>query len=288
MGTSIVLINPLETLSPFFHKHLYQISRGHTIHLIRSYIIVSLKFVILILLFYDHQIRDHWLQHMLIGPGRKGISYNNIFLLLCRPDAVRYNSVIGKIAATDDITCPCGRHCHPVVGKKRIFVTVSHQLGAGFTVRIGIVPIQRFVFPVSPLPLSVLINLIGGDIQKALYAFILSHAFTDIYGSHHIRLIGIDWFLIGIPNDGLRGEMDHDLWCSFTKYFGELVQISDICDHRVHLILYSCHSKEIRSCGRFQRISCHLCPSSDQGAAHPRPLESGMTCNQNFLSFKKR
>ena len=85
------------------------------------------------------------------------------------------------------------------------------KLGTGFAVGIRIKAIKRLILAVAPLPFFILIDLIGRDIQETLYARILSDTFTDIDGSHHIGLVGVNRILIGIPHDRLCCEMKHDL-----------------------------------------------------------------------------
>ena len=126
-GVCFRLILPGSSLSPVFAEQVYQFAGGNTVTIIGAYIVKACIADILILLLGNGQVDRQRLQNVLIGAGGLRIADTNGFSCLHRPDAVRDDTVVGKIPAANDVARPSGGHRHIPAGKKAVDVAVGHQ-----------------------------------------------------------------------------------------------------------------------------------------------------------------
>jgi hypothetical protein len=53
--------------------------------------------------------------------------------------------------------------------EETVLIRMGHEFCAGFGIGIGIVTVQRLIFPIPPFPFPVLVYLICGDVQEGTY-----------------------------------------------------------------------------------------------------------------------
>lgn len=121
---------------------------------------------------------------------------------------------------------------------------MGHQLRAAFTIRIGVKPIKRFVLPIAPDPLVVVVNLICGDIQNTFHAAGLPNAFQKIDRSHYIGFVCIMRVLVTVAHDRLCRQMQNDFRLRFIKSGFQCLKIADIPNHRMDIIFDPCDFKQ--------------------------------------------
>ena len=164
---------------------------------------------------------------------------------------------------------------------------MRYQLRATLGIGVGIITIQRVVFPVAPDPFLVVVDLIGGYVEHATYCIAYAHTFQQIYRTHDIGFIGVAWFLVAVTNDGLCREMQHNLRPGVIKPGFERFKIPYITNCALHMLIKAGKRKQVRLCRRLKTITRDLRSGQHQDAAQPTALETRVTCDQHTLTFVK-
>ena len=167
------------------------------------------------------------------------------------------------------------------VCEEAVLVAVGHQLRAGLGIGIGVEAVQRLIFPVAPLPLIVMVNLVGGDVQKAFYALAAPDTFKNVDRSHNIGLVGIGRVFVAVPDNGLSRQVEHDLRLRRLKSSLQFSQVPNVADDRGHFSLQAGKFKQVGICGGLQRVAGHFCTGLHQDAAQPGALEAGVAGNKD-------
>ena len=279
---------PSRALSPRLAKQIHQLAGRHTVAVVRAHVVPARKAPILILSLSNHQVRHHRLQHMLIGAGRVWVAHNDWLSLHRCADAVRDDAVAGKIPAADHIARPRRADRGITVLKEAVDIAVCRQLRTALAIGVRIIPVQRLVLPVTPAPLVVVIDLIGGDIHHRPHRRACgAHAFQQVDRAHDVGFICIRRLLVACPHNGLRGEMQHDFRLCRLKRGFQSYPISHIAANIRHGVVQSGEIKQVRLRRRIKAVACHDGPGIDQRAAHPRAFETGVAGDKDpFASIK--
>ena len=215
------LILPACILSPELHEKLCQGSCGNGIGKLRPHIVIAGKLLSLFLCLpcHDFQINKKWLQDMLIGTNRVGISNADCLSLYALSHTVRDDAVLGKIPSSDYISGSCGGNARKkffsfsiggILGKEGFLIAVGNQLRAGLGVGIGVMPIQLlFLCKGVSFLIRILVNLVRSNIQHGTNRRTMPYRLQKIYCPHHIGLVGFSGEKVGFPYQGLCRQVEN-------------------------------------------------------------------------------
>ena len=174
---------------------------------------------------------------MLIRANRIFVANFYNFVCKCSPRTIRDNSEIGKISAANNISCANGRNCNFAITEKTSFITCSNQFGTTFAVGIGINSVQNISFTVAENPFIVMVNFIGGDIDKRSYEIRIAKTFQNIYRTHNICRISFNGIFITFQHNRLRCKMKNYFRLTFIKNFLQIFQIANIANYRINFFI---------------------------------------------------
>src|SRR5437870_2949877 len=100
------------------------------------------------------------------------------------PNDVRNKLILRPISPANDIPRSCARNFHPcrAIGTKIGFSESSRdQLGTGFAARVRIMSTERFVLPIAPDPVLVLVALVTGNIHNDAREFQLPDCLKQVH-----------------------------------------------------------------------------------------------------------
>ena len=154
--------------------------------------------------------------------------------------------------------------------------------------RIGIVPAERIVFPVTGLLFAVLVTLVGGDHHAHPHAVDGPDGFHHVNGTHHINGIGFGRDVVTKADEGLRSKMENHFRTVFREDF---LHPPDVPDVRTEIRpdLLSDTGKDIIVSLR-SRVQCHANHFRTQLAkpdGKPTSFEAGMAGDQHALAGVK-
>ena len=78
---------------------------------------------------------------MLVGPSGERITHHDVLVLHCSSNAVWDDTVVGEVAATDDIASPSCGNRNTTIRKETVLVGMRHQFRAGLGVGVWIISI---------------------------------------------------------------------------------------------------------------------------------------------------
>ena len=102
---------------------------------------------------------------MLPGPPSIWVSQHEWITASNGAHKVRYQPIRRPVAAADDVAGPSSRDGHACPARDRATIARGHDFGAGLRGAIGINTAETVVLSIRPMPLTVLVHLVGGDHQ---------------------------------------------------------------------------------------------------------------------------
>ena len=116
-------------------------------------------------------------------------------------------------------------------GEERAPERVGHELGAPLGARVRIVAAHRLVLAVAPVPLTVVVALVRGDVDDRLDAADAAHRLEHVDRAHDVRLVRLARRLEGASHERLRGHVDDDLRASGRDRVSQGVEVADVQPH---------------------------------------------------------
>ncbi len=198
---------------------------------------------------------------MLIRADGIGIADLDYFPGSRRSYTVGDDPVRRKIPAADYVSCPGSGYCHAAIIKEALAIAVGHQLRTALAVGVGIVPVQRLVFPIAPAPLVVLIYLIRCHIDKGPDASGLADCLQNVYRTHHIGFIGGNGVTVALQDQRLGRQVKYYFRTGFFHCRKQLLSVPDISLDPQNLRQYAAFCQQSPSLGRrrFKRITADFC-----------------------------
>ena len=171
---------------------------------------------------------------MLVGAHCAGVAQDNALPPAGRPDTVRDDAVPGIVPAPNGVPRPGRGDGNPLLLQKRPVVAAGHQLGTGLAVGVGLFAIQAFILPVAPHPLPVLVDLVGGNIQKGTDRVRLPDALQNMDRTHNVGGVGSRRIPIRLPHQRLGRQMEHNFRGKRPKGVPQALQVPDVPCYRRH------------------------------------------------------
>ncbi|MOA01542.1 hypothetical protein D3C78_1209570 [compost metagenome] len=106
------------------------------------------------------------------------------------------------------------------------------------------------VFAITPLPLAVLVALVGSDIDDGPQARALTSRFQHMKTAHHVGGIGFHRLTIGQPHQWLGSHMNEQIRVETGHAASYRLQISNITNLGLHASLNSSFVEQRWCCGR--------------------------------------
>ena len=92
---------------------------------------------------------------------------------------------------------------------------------------------------IPPLPLPVLVALVGGHDDDGAHTLYLAHRLEQVHGTHDVRCIGADGVRVGRPDQRLGGHVDHDFRRRRPHAVQERLRIGHVTDLALDEVRYS-------------------------------------------------
>lgn len=110
-------------------------------------------------------------------------------------------------------------------------------------------PTQGFVLAILPGPFTVFVALVCGHVNQCLDPDSGARGFEQIHDAHDVyNRIRLGRVLVGIPDQGLRCEMENNFRLNFPERGGKLFKVADVCNgQRCHSLANSGNGKEVRA-----------------------------------------
>ena len=79
-----------------------------------------------------------------------------------------------------------------------------------------------------------------------MHTVVYTNALQQIDCTHHIGFVGISWISVAVSHNRLRCHVDDHFRLCFIKAFFQMVIITNITYHAMHMLFYICQRKQIR------------------------------------------
>ena len=166
------------------------------------------------------------------------------------------------------------------VRKKAIFVAMRYQLGTRLRIGVRVKAIQFLIFPVSPGPLLIEINLVGCHVQEGFDAAAVANAFQNVYRTHDVGLVGVGRVFVAVTDNRLSCQMQHNFRLCLIERSLQSFVIPNVANHRMNVVFDSGNFKQRWRRGRIQRITRHDCSGVGQHFTQPGALETSVSSNK--------
>ncbi|MNZ71465.1 hypothetical protein D3C78_898280 [compost metagenome] len=175
---------------------------------------------------------------MLPGASRLRVANDYRLAFFKSSENVRNQAILGPITTTDYVTCTGRSQSGGTLRiEERLSVGGCQQLHAALAVAVRIMPTHRLVFTIAPLPLAVLITLVGGDIDNAAQIRALARSLQHMQATHHVGGIGFHRLAIGQPHQWLSCHVNKQVGVEAGHTAGDGLQIADIANLGLHASL---------------------------------------------------
>ena len=169
------------------------------------------------------------------------------------------------------------------VGEERAAEGGGHELRAALGAGVGVVAAHRLVLAVAPLPLAVLVALVGGDVDDHAHARpSRAHGVEHVDRSHHVGLVGLARLGEGAAHQRLGGHVEHHLRARPRERRGDRVGVADVAATLSHA---RAHLRQLDtatgSVGTPTREAGHLGAQRLQPQRQPGALEAGVAGEQH-------
>ena len=145
------------------------------------------------------------------------------------------------------------------VQKKRVPIGRRNQFSAPFAGTVGVKSTHCIVLPVGIGPLAVLVTFIAGHVDACPDARRQPSRLKHVHGAQDVRCVGFYRLLIGISNQRLGCEMEHNLRLILFQHVPDFICISDISGNMREPLLkvgkpketwFSCWGKRVTNYSR--------------------------------------
>lgn len=161
----------------------------------------------------------------------------------------------------------------------------NDQLCRPLAAAIGVVTAHRVGLAIRPDPFTVLVAFVAGHAHDRANPGYQPGGFEHMHRTHHVRRIGSDRVIIGMPDQRLRGEMENDLRTGCLNHRPHHGRVPHIALDVRHTRRHARRREQARIGGRSQGQPRHVGPERLQPEAEPTPLEAGMARDENAAAL---
>ncbi len=141
---------------------------------------------------------------------------------------------------------------------------------------------HRLVLAIAPLPLAVLVALVGGHVYENAHPLsIRAHRVEHVDRAHHVRRVSLGGLSERAAHERLGRHVDHHLRLGRAQHGDEGVAVTDIAADALHALP---HPRQLiqRGIGRdIDREARHPGAERLQPERQPSPLEAGVPGQQH-------